>query len=127
MERRVRLRRPSDVQLVYENGQAWKHPLLVLLARPNDLGSSRVGVAASRKVGGAAIRNRSKRLLREAARHLYTQIEPGWDIMLIARKCIASASESQVEKALAMLLGRADLIPSCDSIGVQQVSSMDVT
>ena len=110
MERRSRLRCANDVRMVYENGRAWRHQLLVLLARPNGLNSSRVGVSASRKVGGAAVRNRSKRLMREAARHLYAQIEPGWDIMLVARKYIVGAGELQVEKALALLLGRADLV-----------------
>lgn len=127
MERRVRLRCANDVQMVYENGRAWKHPLLVLLARPNGLGSSRVGVAASRKVGGSAVRNRSKRLMREAARHLYAQVEQGWDIMLVARGRIVGASEPQVEKALALLLERADLIAKRNLIGAQLGNSVDVT
>jgi ribonuclease P protein component len=110
MERRFRLRCTNDVQMVYENGRAWKHPLMVLLARPNGLASSRVGVAASRKVGGATVRNRSKRLMREAARHLYAQIDPGWDILLVARKHIVGASGSQVEEALALLIERANLV-----------------
>jgi len=109
MERQVRLRRTSDVQRVYEEGQSWAHTLLVLVARPNDLDFSRVGVTASRHVGNAVARNRAKRLLREAARRLYPQFGAGWDVMLIARAGVLKVKEPQVEKALASLLKRAGL------------------
>jgi ribonuclease P protein component len=104
-----RLRSTSDVQRVYDEGQSWSHPLLVLVARPNSLGFSRVGVTASRRTGSAVARNRAKRLLREAARHLYSQLASGWDVMLIARADVLKAKEPQVEEALASLLKRAGL------------------
>jgi ribonuclease P protein component len=109
MERRVRLQRTRDVRRVYDEGQSWVHPFLVLVARPNGFALSRVGVMASRKVGGAVARNRAKRLLREAARHLYFQFQRGWDVMLVARAGILEAKEPQVEAALASLLERAGL------------------
>jgi ribonuclease P protein component len=109
MERRVRLRRASDVRRVYDEGKSWVHPLLVLVARPNGLDISRVGVTASRKLGSAAARNRAKRLMREAARHLYSQFAGGWDIVLVARTRVLQAKEPQVEQALASLLKRSGL------------------
>jgi len=109
MERRMRLRRTDDVRRVYDKGRSWAHPLLVLIIRPNGLDFSRVGVTASRRVGGAVARNRAKRLLREAARRLYPQFGAGWDVMLVARVSILKAKEPQVEKALASLLKRAGL------------------
>ncbi|HEY67847.1 MAG: ribonuclease P protein component [Chloroflexi bacterium] len=109
MERRIRLRHTNDVRRVYEEGQSWPHPLLVLVARPNGLDFTRVGVTASRSVGKAVARNRAKRLLREAARRLYPQFGAGWDVMLIARPRILEVKEPQVEKALAALLKRAGL------------------
>jgi ribonuclease P protein component len=110
MERQIRLRRASDVRRIYDEGRSWTHPLLVLIARPNGLNFSRVGVAASRRLGGAVARNRAKRLLREAARHLYPQFEAGWDMMLIARNGTLEVKEPQIEEALTSLLRQAGLI-----------------
>ena len=109
MERRIRLRSVSDIRRVYDEGKSYAHPLLVLTVRPNGLDFSRVGVTASHRVGNAVARNRAKRLMREAARHLYPQFETGWDAMLIARTEILEVQEPRVEKALASLLRRAGL------------------
>ena len=109
MERRIRLKRTADVRRVYDEGRSWPHPWLVLVARPNGLDFSRVGVSASRRVGRAVLRNRAKRLLREAARRLYPGLKHGWDVMLVARTGILTVKEPQVEQALASLLRQAGL------------------
>lgn len=90
-------------------GRSWAHPLLVLVARPNDVGYTRVGVAASRRLGSAVERNRARRLLREAARLCYPHICPGWDLVLIARSPVRDASMPQVCRVFASLLQRARL------------------
>lgn len=110
MERRRRLRCTGDVRRVYDEGRSHAHPLLVLVARPNDLDYSRVGVTASRRMRNAVARNRAKRLLREASRHLYPGLAAGWDIMVIARPDVLKVKEPQVQEALASLLKRAGLI-----------------
>ncbi len=46
---------------------------------------NRLGVSCSRKVKGSVRRNRRKRLLRESYRALESQMEQGYDIVLIAR------------------------------------------
>ena len=45
------------------------------------------GFTATKKIGGAVVRNRAKRRLREAARQLLPRLgQPGWDYVFIARK-----------------------------------------
>lgn len=108
--RQVRLRRSADFERVRQEGRAWSHPLLVLVAAPNPIGWTRIGVVAGRRVGTAVARNRARRLLREAARHLYPRLMPGWDLVLIARPPILTVKEPQVEAALEGLVREAGLL-----------------
>ena len=111
VERQYRLRRSGDVRRTYDEGRSWVHPLLVLVARPNELDLSRVAFVAGRRVGNAVARNRAKRLMRVAARALYPRFDPGWDMVLVARQRLLEVKASQVEVALASLVRRAGIIP----------------
>lgn len=114
--RQVRLRRSADFDRVRQEGRAWSHPLLVLVAAPNPVGMVRIGVVAGRRVGTAVARNRAKRLLREAARHLYPRLTPGWDLVLIARHPILTVKEPQVEAALEQLAREAGLLRTQEEV-----------
>lgn len=62
---------------------------LVLYARKNRTATNRVGVTVSKKLGGAVVRNRVRRRLREVYRLHEARFAPGWDIVVVARsRCI---------------------------------------
>ncbi|MER3404794.1 MAG: ribonuclease P protein component, partial [Chloroflexota bacterium] len=69
----------------------------------------RFGFVAPRRLGKAVVRNRARRLLREAARLLLPLVEGGWDIVLIAREPIREVKMQQVREALEQTLRRAGI------------------
>ena len=110
MQRRFRLRRSADFELLHRQGQRWQHPLLVLVVRANGQQDSRFGFSAGRRVGKAAKRNRAKRRLRESVRARMNEIRPGWDCLLIARRPLIDAPFEDVDAAVSALLQRAGLL-----------------
>ncbi len=109
MKRRYRIRSNERFQEVRRRGRSYVNHLLVLCALPNDLPYSRFGFAVNSRIGRAVQRNRIKRRLREIMRLQQHRIQPGWDIVLIARQPIRSADYHEMEAACARLLGRAQL------------------
>ena len=94
--------------LVYDKGSSWVSKMLVIKALPNGLHLSRYGFTVSRRVGKAVVRNRVKRLLREILRQ--TPIQPGWDIIFIARSSAARANYVSIGNSVRGLLLRAGLL-----------------
>jgi ribonuclease P protein component len=82
----------------------------VLVALPNELGTTRFAVSAGRSVGNAVQRNRAKRLIREAVRPLIPSVRPGWDVLLLARHALAEAEFLKAQAAVNLLLQRSRLI-----------------
>src|SRR5918993_2902138 len=97
-----RLTRRSEFLRAAGRGRKAARPGLVLQALPTTGGDDgaaplRLGFTATKKIGGAVVRNRAKRRLREAARlTLSAETAPGWDLVLIARDATASRPFAQL-------------------------------
>lgn len=92
MPKRRRLSRSGEFDRVYRDGSshATRHLVLYTFPRRDDEEEDvRLGVSASRKVGGAVDRNRVKRTLREAFWGLAERLPRDYDFVLVARPEIA--------------------------------------
>lgn len=86
--KRRRLSRSGEFDRVYRDGSSHATRYLVLYTFPRkdeDREDVRLGVSASRKVGGAVERNKVKRVLREAFWELADQLPPRHDFVIVAR------------------------------------------
>ncbi len=112
MRRTLRLRANSDFQRVRKQGKSVANPLLVLIQAPNPDGNTRFGFAVGKKIGGAVVRNKVKRRLREHLRLMWQagQLRVGVDVVVIARDTAGSATYATLSRALDDLLRRSGLL-----------------
>lgn len=89
-----RLQKRADFLRVQSEGQRYRTPRMVILYRPSAVGHRRFGLTVSTKVGGAVVRNRVKRRLREIYRQNRAHWPESMDIVIIARKAAADAEYS---------------------------------
>jgi ribonuclease P protein component len=107
--RRERLPRDARVRLrkeylaIQNGGRRVAGPNLLLFALS---GAGRIGITVSRKVGGAVLRNRVKRWIRECYRRRRPEFPLGLDLVVVARPAAAAASHAVVCKELAALARR---------------------
>ncbi|GIX45813.1 MAG: hypothetical protein KatS3mg131_0024 [Candidatus Tectimicrobiota bacterium] len=87
-----RLRRTRDFQRVLQQGVKLVTPLFVLYVLPSAEPRSRLGIAVSRRVGKAVVRNRAKRLVREVFRRHKSLLPWPCDVVVIVRQAAVQAS-----------------------------------
>jgi ribonuclease P protein component len=92
MDRSLRLREEYEVREARARGKAYADgPVVARIHRPPEREgdpprtANRYAVVAGKRVGKAVQRNRCKRLVREALRHLHPHLRQGYDIVVIVR------------------------------------------
>jgi ribonuclease P protein component len=81
----LHLRSPVEFAAVYDAKVRESRGPVLVYALPNELGFPRLGLSTSRKVGTAVRRNRIRRLLREAFRHMQHDFPRGYDLVVVVR------------------------------------------
>ena len=81
----------------------------MLYAKRNRTATNRVGVTVSKKLGGAVVRNRVRRRLREVYRLHEMQFSPGWDIVVVARSRCVNADFQKLSHAYLSLAEKAGI------------------
>ena len=80
------IRRGADFDRAYRRRASASDRYLLVFGCPNGLADARLGLSVSRKVGGAIVRNRWKRLIREAFRLSRPELPKGLDLVVIPRR-----------------------------------------
>ncbi len=70
---------------MYAKAKSVVTPSMVVYCRRGRFGKNRLGVTVSTKLGGAVVRNRARRRLREVFRLAQPEMKRGWDVILVAR------------------------------------------
>jgi ribonuclease P protein component len=109
VKRQFRLTRSTDIQRVRRVGKSYAHPLVVLVAAPNPQVILRIGVIGGTRIGNAVQRNRAKRQIRACLDQIITQLKPGWDLLILARRPITQSKYSEILAAMQGLFLKAGL------------------
>jgi ribonuclease P protein component len=104
-----RISRAREVRRVLSQGRRLNGRRVTAYVLGSD-GQTRVAFACSRSVGGAVVRNRARRLMRESWRVLRRRDTGGHLIMFVARPGILGAGLQDVVEDLERTLGPAGVI-----------------
>ncbi|MDR0611433.1 MAG: ribonuclease P protein component [Planctomycetaceae bacterium] len=104
--RTARLRKSSEFKRVFDARCSASNDVLIVFAAPNSLEYSRLGLSVSRKIGNAVIRNRWKRLIREAFRKTRTGFSGTFDLVVIPQRHTALPTAQAVMFSLQKLVDK---------------------
>ena len=99
-----RIRRRPDFERVYSQGARISGRFMTVFVLRTGLSQTRFGVAATRKLGSAVVRNRAKRLARELFRR--QKIAGGYDIVIVPRRELLDAPFPTLEADYHAVLNR---------------------
>ncbi len=104
------LHKNKNFQAVYKAGKSYANRMVVLYVLPTHSVVRRVGFAAGKRLGGAVVRNRVKRLLRDSYRLNQHKLINGIDLLLVGRQAAVSSNSTAVGKAFIHLCEKAKIL-----------------
>ena len=106
----ITLKRNNDFRRLYSRGRFFLSPVLVTYVMKNRRDEVRIGITSSKKIGKAVVRNRSRRVIREAYRELSSQVKPGYDIVFVARGKTPFVKSTEILRVLKKELKEAGVL-----------------
>lgn len=104
------IKRNNEFSRCYRRGKSYVHPKLVLYVNKNRLGYTRVGLTATKKIGGAVQRNRARRVIRAGLFEVLPYNVGSYDLVFVARGQTVRSKSGELAKAAESLLRQAGLL-----------------
>ncbi len=87
-----------DFHRIYRRGKCTVAPALISYISARQYGGIRIGITSSKKIGGAVVRNRARRVIRAAFRECTPHLRSGAsaDIIFVARSMTAKQKSTDI-------------------------------
>ncbi len=109
LKRINRLKKRYQFNYVYKSGEHFSGDHMVLYVVSSKTKSIKVGLAVTKKIGKAVVRNKVRRRLRELLKKQVPALKQNYNIIVVARDNITSASFETLSNELSKLLKKAKL------------------
>ncbi|MEK6777332.1 MAG: ribonuclease P protein component [bacterium] len=98
------IRKTWEYQKIYREGIKEVGKRMIIYSCQHEGNPARFGIAVTNKIGKAVVRNRVKRIIREAIRRQIKNFDVGFDTAIVARNKIILSPLQEIEKELLNLL-----------------------
>ena len=116
LKRINRLKKRYQFNYVYKSGEHFSGEHMVLYVVSSKTKNIKVGLAVTKKIGHAVVRNRVRRKLREIIKKQVPTLKQNYNIIVVARENISEASFDKLSAEFLKLLKKANLIQDEESI-----------
>jgi len=105
----LRISRGKEYSYIYKNSRRISGKYIIVFVKENQLDHNRFGIVTSKKIGNAVIRNRAKRQIREVIRKNLNNLQPGYDVVVVARYNMKDTIFELIEKDFLRLMRKASI------------------
>ncbi|MBQ8468174.1 MAG: ribonuclease P protein component [Clostridia bacterium] len=109
LRKEYRLQKKYQFNYVYRVGRTVSGKLLVLYYCPSKNRNVKIGISVSHKVGGAVVRNKIKRRIREAVSKHLNNLKVNFNVVLLAKNATAESDYGSLANEIENLLSKAQL------------------
>jgi len=109
LKQKYRLKKKYQFNYVYRVGKSCHGKFLMLVYSPSKNQNIKIGISVSKKVGNSVKRNRARRLLREAISPFINDLNPNFNLIIVAKQSIDGVKLNAVYNDLKSLLDKTEL------------------
>ncbi len=99
-----------EFRRAYGRGKSFVSPYLITYCFKKKYGGIQIGVTSGKKIGKAVVRNRCRRVIREAFRSMSAETRGSWDIVFVARTATRYKKSTEIAVIMKKQLREAGVI-----------------